>query len=95
MTPAAEPLLYPFVPIQHLSKMKECVICRLLLTGQMNGQGTEALDVRCMFLSTARYVYQYTGWDNTLYSGKARASASTKLMSTSPSKEVITYERQV
>lgn len=55
----------PFVCIEHLSEMKECVICALLLTG--HSQGTEVLHACCMFLSTPWYIYQYTRCDKTVY----------------------------
>jgi len=59
-----------FVPIQRLSKMKECVIWALVLTGQMNSQGTEVYQPCRMFLSTQWYIYRHIGrakWVNTFH----------------------------
>lgn len=47
-------------PLRYLSEVKECVICELLLTGQIHSQSTEVLQAYHTFLSKPRYIYQYT-----------------------------------
>lgn len=47
-------------PLRYLSEVKECVICELVLTGQIHSQSTEVLQACHAFLSKPCYIYQYT-----------------------------------